>query len=42
MLKTKDFIIAINYEIGEGFAFEWKCYGDYACCLRWDKEDLFA
>lgn len=41
-MKTKDFILAINYEISEGYHFDWDCYGEYACGLGWDKADLSA
>lgn len=41
-MTIKDFVTAVNYDIGEGYWFEWDCYGLYACGLNWDKEDLSA
>lgn len=41
-MKIKDFMLAVNYEIGEGYEYRWECYGQNACGLDWGKENLSA
>ena len=41
-MTIKDFILAVNYEIGEGYEYCWECYGQNVCGLDWGKEDLSA
>ena len=42
-IKLKDFISAIDYQIGEGYEYLWNCYGDYDVFgLDWGRDDLSA
>lgn len=41
MITLKQFLETVNYRISEGFAYQWRCYGDQAYGLdSWDgKQD---
>lgn len=41
-IKIKDFVLAVNYKIGDGYEYLWECYGPNACGLGWDKKDFSA
>ena len=41
-IKIKDFISAIDYQIGEGYEYGWACYGENACGLDWERNDISA
>jgi hypothetical protein len=41
-VKIKDFVSAVDYQIGEGYEYRWDCYGGDACGLDWTRNDLAA
>ena len=41
-INIKDFVSAVNYQIGEGYEYLWDCYGENACGLEWVRSDLAA
>lgn len=42
LISIKDFIIAVNYNIADGYEYLWDCYGSNASGLNWEKPDLSA
>lgn len=41
-INIKDFISAVDYQIGEGYEYQWECYGENAFGLDWTRGDLAA
>lgn len=41
-MKIKDFMLAIDHKIGEGYEYRWECYGLDACGINWEKPDFSA
>ncbi len=41
-VTIKDFVSAVDYQIGEGWEYLWDCYGPEACSLDWTRPDLGA
>jgi hypothetical protein len=41
-INIKDFVSAVNYQIGEGYEYQWDCYGLDAFGLDWCRIDLSA
>lgn len=41
-LTVKDFVTAVDYKIGEGYEYQWDCYGLNASGLDWCRSDLTA
>jgi hypothetical protein len=41
-ITIKDFVSAIDHQIGDGWKYLWECYGPEACSLDWCRPDLSA
>jgi hypothetical protein len=41
-ITLKDFLVAIDYRLADGYEFLWECYGSYAYGLNWEKPDFSA
>lgn len=41
-VAIKDFVTAINWQIGSGYEYLWECYGPNASGLDWCRPDLSA
>jgi hypothetical protein len=41
-ITIKDFVSSVDYQIGEGYEYQWKCYGENAFGLDWTRGDLAA
>lgn len=38
-MEIKDFVTAVEYNLGDAAEFMWECYGNKACILCWEKTD---
>ena len=41
-ITIKEFVTAIKFNLGDGFEYQWNCYGDHAYSIGWMKSDRTA